>query len=34
MAKIIPKGTEDYNKEIENLLKQIEGDYGTHKSVV
>ena len=32
MAKIIPKGTEDYNKEIENLLKQIEGDYGTHKS--
>ena len=32
MARIIPKGTKDYNNEIEKLLKQIEGDYGTHKS--
>ena len=32
MGKITTKGTGDYHDAIENLLKQIEGNYGTHKS--
>ena len=32
MAKITPAGKDDYNNEIDKLLKQIEGNYGTHKS--
>jgi hypothetical protein len=32
MAKITPAGNVDYNNEIDKLLKQIEGNYGTHKS--
>ena len=32
MAKITPAGNDDYNNEIDKLLKQIEGNYGTHKS--
>jgi hypothetical protein len=29
---ITTMGTGDYNNEIEKLLKQIAGNYGTHKS--
>ena len=32
MGKITTKGTGDYHDAIEELLKQIEGNYGTHKS--
>jgi hypothetical protein len=32
MGKITTKGMGDYHDEIEKLLKQIEGNYGTHKS--
>ena len=32
MGKITTKGTGDYHDAIEKLLKQIEGNYGTHKS--
>jgi hypothetical protein len=32
MAKITPAGNDEYNNEIDMLLKQIEGNYGTHKS--
>ena len=32
MGNITTKGTGDYHDDVEKLLKQIEGNYGTHQS--
>ena len=33
MGKITTKGTGNYNDAIEKLLRKIEGNYDTHKSI-